>query len=304
MNLNFALLPSKALWLLGALTQGPPSTDIYLADLRVRGGRISIGTPVNITARQGYDNQPFFLPDGRSFFYTSVREDAQSDIYRYDLRRRTTTRVTATPESEYSGTPLPGGRGFSVVRVEADSTQRLWAFDLDGSHPRIVLQEIKPVGYHAWGDDHTLGLFVLGSPATLQLADTRSGSATVEARNIGRSIHKVPGRAAISFVQRDSAGPWWVKEVDLVTRQIRPLVRTRENVDLYAWTPGGILLMAQGSKVYQWDPRHSRELELVADLTAAGLTNITRLAVSPRGDRLALVATDAGAAPPAPPPDL
>jgi dipeptidyl aminopeptidase/acylaminoacyl peptidase len=291
------------LLLLAAVTQAP-STDIYLADLRVRGGRVAVGTPVNVTARPGYDNQPLFLPDGRSFFYTSVGADAQADIYRYDLRRRATTRVTATPESEYSATPLPGGRGFSVVRVEADSTQRLWAFDLDGSHPRIVLQEIKPVGYHAWGDDHTLGLFVLGTPATLQLADTRSGSATVEARNIGRSIHKVPGRAAISFVQRDSAAAWWVKEVDLVTRQIRPLVRTRDNVDFYAWTPGGILLMAQGSKLYQWDPRRGGELELVADLATAGLANITRLAVSPRGDRLALVATDAPPLPPTPPPDL
>ena len=292
------------LFAFATLVQAPPSTDIYLADLRLRGGRVSVGTPVNVTARTGYDNQPYFLPDGRSFFYTSVREDAQADIYRYDVRRRTTTRVTATSESEYSATPLPGGRGFSVVRVEPDSTQRLWAFDLDGSHPRIVLQEIKPVGYHAWGDDHTLGLFVLGSPATLQLADTRSGSATVEARDIGRSIHKVPGRAAISFVQRDSAAAWWVKEVDLRTRQIRPLVKTRERVDLYAWTPSGLLLMAQGSKLYQWDPQRGGELQAVADLATAGLNNITRLAVSPRGDRIAIVATDAPAAPPSSPPDL
>jgi len=73
-------------------------------------------------------------------------------------------------------------------------------------------------------------------------------------------------------------------------------VRTRENVDLFAWTPGGILLMAQGTKVYQWDPRRGGEMEVVADLAGAGLANITRLAVSPRGNRLALVATD-GAAP-------
>ncbi len=32
------------------------------------------GQPVNLTDRNGYDNQPFFSPDGRSFFYTSYRE--------------------------------------------------------------------------------------------------------------------------------------------------------------------------------------------------------------------------------------
>ena len=40
-----------------------------------------------------------------------------------------------------------------------------------------MLADVKPVGYHAWADDHTLALFVLGQPATLQLADTRTGKA-------------------------------------------------------------------------------------------------------------------------------
>src|SRR5688572_11503459 len=39
--------------------QGPPATDIYLAELRARGGRLEIGTPLNATRRSGYDNQPF-----------------------------------------------------------------------------------------------------------------------------------------------------------------------------------------------------------------------------------------------------
>src|SRR5258706_3624081 len=114
------------------MLQGPPATDIYLAELRVSHGRASVGVPVNVTARPGYDKQPMFLHDGRAFLYTSIREDSQADIYRYDIARRTSSRVTATRESEYSPTPLPDGTGFSVVRVEADSTQRLWAFDLDG----------------------------------------------------------------------------------------------------------------------------------------------------------------------------
>jgi Tol biopolymer transport system component len=80
----------------------------------VRGRRISVGTPVNVTARPGYDNQPFFLADGRAFLYTSIREDSQADIYRYDLDRKTSVRLTATSESEYSPIPLPRGGGFSV----------------------------------------------------------------------------------------------------------------------------------------------------------------------------------------------
>ena len=274
-------------------TQGPSGTDIFLAELHERGGRMAIGAPVNATHRPGYDNQPCFAPDGRSVLYTSVA-GGQADIWRYDLAAGRSVPLTTTPESEYSATPLPNGSGFSVVRVEADSTQRLWWFDWDGGHPALILPGVKPVGYHAWGDATTVALFVLGQPATLQIADLRTGTAMVVARDIGRGVQRVPGegRPAISFVQKGADSIWSVSVINLATRQIRPLVRTLPGVDQYAWTPSGVLLMAKGAKLYQWSPSRGADWEEVADFAAKGLENITRLAVSRQGDHLALVAVD------------
>jgi hypothetical protein len=271
--------------------QSPPATDVYVADLHVRSGRVAIGAPVNATHRPGYDNQPFFAPDGRSVLYTSVA-GGQADIWRYDIAAGRSVPLTTTPESEYSATPLPDGSGFSAVRVEADSTQRLWRFDWDGGHPTLILPGVKPVGYHAWGDATTVALFVLGQPATLQIDDLRTGTATVVASDIGRGLQRVPRRPAISFVQKGADSVWAVTAVDLATRQIHPLVRTLPGVDQYTWTPEGILLMAKGSKLYQWSPARGADWEEVADFTALGLENITRLAVSRQGDHLALVAAD------------
>jgi len=270
----------------------PLTTDIYLADLRVAQGRVSIGAPVNATARPGYDNQPYFLPDGRAFLYTSVREDSQADIYRYDIDQKTSVRLTATRESEYSPTPLPDGGGFSVVRVEADSTQRLWAFDKDGTHPRLVLDSIKPVGYYAWGDAHTLVLFVLGSPPTLQIADAGFPTARGEvmAKDIGRSLQRIPGRTSVSFVQRDSVAGPALEEFDIRRRRVTMVAKVPPGAEFFAWTPEGIVLTASGTTLYQWDSRRGGAWEQVADLAAAGLSNVTRLAVSPQGDRVAIVA--------------
>jgi len=283
------------LWIALLALQAPPATDIYVAELRVTDRRVSVGSPVNATARPGYDNQPFFLGNGRSFLYTSVHADAQADIYRYDLDPKNSVRVTATPESEYSPTPLPAGDGFSVVRVEADSTQRLWAFNADGSRPRLVLDSIKPVGYHAWADERTLVLFVLGAPPTLQIADARSPGAPGEvlARDIGRSLQRVPGREAVSFVQRDSVAGASLQELDVRTHRVTKLVQAPPSADFFVWTPHGIVLTASGTKLYQWDPQRGGDWEPVADFAAAGLTNVTRLAVSPKGDRLAIVAVPA-----------
>jgi dipeptidyl aminopeptidase/acylaminoacyl peptidase len=285
-------------------TPPPANEDIFVVDVTVAKGRLEFGSPVNITNRAGYDNQPSFLPDGQSLLYTSGREGDQTDIYRYDFKTRQATRLTATPEGEYSPTVMPGGKFFSVIRVEADKTQRLWKFPLDGGGaPALVLPNIKPVGYHLWLDARTLALFVLGGegrPNTLQLAPTDNSFLDTIHVNIGRALHLIPRRQAFSFVHKISPGEWFVKAFDLKTKRSTILARTLAASEDLAWTPDGTILMAQDSKLYQLDPAApAPDWRLVADFSAAGLKKITRLALSPKADRLALVAQpDATAATP------
>ena len=63
--------------------------------MTIANGAIEIGPAVNITNNPGYDNQPFFTPDGRSVLFTSVRGPAgttQTDIYRYDIASKRSRR--------------------------------------------------------------------------------------------------------------------------------------------------------------------------------------------------------------------
>jgi len=274
-----------------AAQNAPPSTDVFLADITNQAGQIKLGKPENITNREGYDNQPMFLPDGNSLFYTSIRNGAPTDIYRYDIRTKTDSQVTKTPEGEYSATVMPGGRMFSVIRAEADSTQRLWKFPIDGGIPSLVLEKIKPVGYHAWFDDKTVVLFVLGTPATLQLVNVPTEEAVTLASNVGRSLHRVPGQSRMSFVHKVSPVEWVVKALDVKTREITPLVKTLPAVEDYVWTPDATILMAKGSTLYRWSPTQGDQWREVANFEAAGIQEITRLAINGKGDRLAFVAS-------------
>ena len=269
----------------------PPASEIFIVDLTAsRSGALKMGRPLRITAWDGYNNQPMFLRDGRSLFYTSIRADRQADIYRYQISDQATARITATAESEYSPTVTPDGRFFSVIRVEADGTQRLWKFPLAGGPPVLILDKIKPVGYHAWIDADRLMLFVLGTPNTMQLADVRTQQSETVAENIGRSLHRIPRRrSSVSFVHKISDQEWVIKAFDAKTRRIRPLIKTLPGSEDHAWTPQGILLMAKDAKLFKWNPARDRDWQEVADFSAAGLQKISRLAVSPRGDRVALV---------------
>lgn len=273
-----------AVAVLPAVAVAQSDTDIHLLRLDREDGRIAVGPPTAVTDRAGYDNQPAFTPDGR-LLYTSIR-GGQADTYRYDPETGRTARVTATAESEYSPTPIPGSSRFSVVRVEADSTQRLWSFAADGTAPRLVLEEVAPVGYHAWSGDR-LALFVLGDPPTLRVADLAGGAVRVAARDIGRSLQPVPDRDAVSFTQRTDDG-WLLREVRLSDDAIRTLARLLGPDEYHAWTPTGEILTAHGTELFQLD-RASGEWRTVADVSRHGLGAITRLAVSADGGALAIV---------------
>lgn len=276
----------------------PPSTDVFVAPLTVRAGALSVGRAINATMRPGYDNQPAFLRDNSGVLFTSVREDAQADIYRYDLATRVVTRVTSTAESEYSATPLADGSSVSVVRVEPDSTQRLWRFPLRGdAAPGVILERIKPVGYHAWIDDSTLALFVLGSPATLQVANVRSGGASIFASDIGRGMQRSPDGRGVTYGKR-SGDTLYIEELRFVgggtgsgTIAQRRIARALKGQDYFVYTPAGDLLAASGATLYRWsrDCRTNDGWEKVADL-GKGVRNVSRLAVSPDGKWLAFVA--------------
>ena len=292
MNAAFPFVSAGILLLQAAQAQAPPDTEIFLAPLTGSGPNLAVGAPLNITSSPGYDNQPFFTPDGRAILFTSARGGKQTDIYRYDIATKQTARVTDTPESEYSPTVTPDG-GISVIRVEADGTQRLWRFAMDGSDPKVLLADVKPVGYHAWSDAHTLALFVLGTPATLQVADTRTGRARVAASDIGRSVQSIPGGRTISFTQRLRSGgesSLSIREIDPATDRVTPLTTApggSADADC-AWTPDGALLVAAGGKLYRWT-RGAAGWTAIADLERLGLRGVSRLAVSPDGRWLAIV---------------
>lgn len=270
--------------------QARPSTDVWVVAMHQTGSEVHFGDPRNVSKRTGYDNQPGFTPDGRAVLYTVIGDDGQADIWRYSLSGGRPRRLTVTSESEYSATATPDGRGFSVIRVEADSTQRLWRFPLSGfGTPSLVLERIKPVGYHTWVGEHTLVLFVLGRPATLQIADDRTGNAEVVASNIGRALGRVPGRNAATFVQTVKDSGQWISELDVLTKSIRRIAQPPAGADFHAWTPQGTLLTGAGSVLYAWaDGRW----QPIADFARFGVKGISRMNVSPKGDWLAFVADD------------
>jgi dipeptidyl aminopeptidase/acylaminoacyl peptidase len=267
--------------------QQRPSSEVFLAPFSMESGRPVVGKPVNVSAHPGYNNQPSFTPDSRSMLFTSDRDGGQTDIYRLDVSTRTITRLTKTPESEYSATVMPDGKRFSVIRVEADQTQRLWSFAMDGTDPKLVIQALKPVGYHAWIGAEEVVSFVLGNPNALVHTDIRTQKSDTLAQDIGRSLLPIPGKRAFSFVQRVDSS-FIARRMDWPSKRWNDIVAMPKGAQDLVWADSVTLLAGAGTQLLTW--REGAQQWKPVDVPGGGLKDITRLAISRDGKWIAIVA--------------
>ena len=271
---------------------GAPATDIWLGTLVRDGGALSISGLEQATDRDGYDNQPSFLLDGTAILFTVALEQRQTEIVRLGVTSGAGTgadsrmQLTHTEASEFSALQIPGQEAFSAIH-ELRGKQYLWRYDLSGEPVGPIFATAEPVGYHAWANEHVVAMFILGDPATLRVGDALSGEIRIVAENPGRSIHRIPGTEEISFVRKVSDEEWWLERLDPAgtTVRITPTLPGRED---YAWTPEGEILMGDGSRLFSWS--EGSDWTEIADFSGLGVEGITRLAVSPDGARIAIVA--------------
>lgn len=280
--------------LLAAALEAQGGTDIWVGELSGSGSALSLGELRNVTRRAGYDNQPQFTPDGNSLLYTRIGDDGRSDAWRVSVNGQSRSQLTRTVRrQEYSPTPMPDGRGFSAIVVEADSTQRLWAYDWNGVPQRVIVPALKPIGYHVWIGGGNIGAFVLSQPTpqdanALVLMDPRTERVDTLARGIGRAFARVPGRDAFTFVHfhGDTAV---LGEVDVRTRGVRRIVSLPQGAEYHVWLPDGSALVSGNGVLYRW---YEGRLETFVDLRSRGIQDVSRLALSADGRTLAIVGAD------------
>lgn len=261
-----------------------PDTDIFVMDLRRSSDGLLIEKTQNISKNEGYDNQPAFWIDGESVIYSRTIK-GQTDIARYYFDSGNTLIISETKQgSEYSPTPMPDGR-ISSIRLDTTGLQLLYAYKFNGENEVLVPE--RKIGYHAWINSNEIVAFVLGDPATLQIINTKTGDARIVEKNIGRSLHKIPGSPEFSYLDKNST-LWVIKSMNPSTGVSRELTQALEGAEDYCWTPKEEILMAKGAELFVWT--QGNEWEKFGDLSKLGITSITRLAVSPDGKKIAIAA--------------
>lgn len=239
----------------------------------------------------GYTNQPWFTPTGDILVSIRKSGEIQNDIYQLSLYTRKVKRITQTSANEFSPRWTPNRQNLTVVRqVEGDSIdQQIFQTALNGGGFKSMTPGIRDIGYYAWMDDDQLALFRIESTSnrlvSLNLKDKSSRKLTTD---VGRSLYS-DGKGKVTFVHKFSPDYWYLKTYDYASRSIAIIVQTPGESEDFAIDPTGTYFMGVGSKLYCFHPEDHATWHLVSDLSIYGITNISRLAISPDGKHLALV---------------
>jgi len=265
---------------------GQNATEIYLFDLIQNDSVFTIKNPVNISNNKGYDNQPSFLNDGTGILYTSTRT-GQTDIILYNLENQTQAWLTDTEESEYSPIQTPNRRYFTAVSVAKDSTQSLWKYHFNRKKKSVILNDLK-VGYYAWYNKKTVVSFILGDPPTLKVSNLKYKIHYPIHKNIGRSIHKIPNQNLISFISLEQKEPE-IYSINPINSKKEFIADALEGSQDMAWTPDGTIIMGKDDTLFMLKPGVDTTWVEFTSLKYYKLTGISRIAISPLGNKIAIV---------------
>ena len=267
-------------------------SEIFLFNVKSEKGNITLSNPRNITNHKGYDNQPSFHRTEPLVYYSSFNDDGRADIKIYNYKTKSTSNLTKTQEREYSPTLIPDGKYISCIIQRDNNAQDLGMYPIGGGNPAVLINHLV-VGYHAWLDADRILLFVLGEPQTLRLRNVRTEEDKTLTERIGRSLHRIPTKNAMSFVKKTTDAEWSVMQLDNETLTITKLIDTLPQREDLCWTPDGKLLMSDGAKLFIIDPYGDKQWkEITWPKGAKELKGITRVAINEKGDKLTVVVVE------------
>ena len=285
MKIKYALLTFVLVSFNFTLFAQLPETDIFLSTISKTKTGLHFSTPENITNRPGYDNQPSFTPDGKNILFVAIADTTQSDVYTYSLLSKKITQVTHTPVSEYSPSLNKKYNQYTVVRVDADSGQRLYNLSAKDPANIRVIPNSDSVGYYCELNDSMIAMFILGPANTLQVLNTKTGERKLIASDIGRCFRLSANNKRMYFVIKGNDAEWFIYSMDCKTFETERIAPTLSGSEDYTLLADDKIIMGKDAQLFILE---NNNWKMIADFSST-IYSFYRIAVNREGTLLALV---------------
>ncbi|HKC67023.1 MAG TPA: hypothetical protein VKG26_02250 [Bacteroidia bacterium] len=266
-----------------------PETELFLATIEIKNNLIKVKSAEKISNHKGYNNQPCFINNDDKILFTSdIESNSKTHICSYNIKSKKIERLSITNTSEYSALLVPNQKDFSVVMVEEDSTQRIWAFDLlKGGNKSCISQQTDSVGYYTWLGKDSILYYKLTSPHSLHALNIKTNQDVWLCNNPTRSFKKVSSTTFFYVIHEDAQNIVYI--FDIRTQKATPFANDNVSANQdYIWHNTLGLLKSEGAKIYRYSPDTKVWAELV-DFSSFGIKKTTRFSISANGKYIALV---------------
>ncbi len=265
-----------------------PETEIFLADIEIKNKLIKFEKAENITNRKGYDNQPYFMPDGKSILFSSeIGADKKIHTCLYSIKSKKITQLTNTSTSEYSPMLTLSGQTISCVVVEEDSAQRIWLYDSKTGAKKACLTEgTDSIGYYSWLGKDSLLYYKLTDPHSLRVLNLKTGEDNWLCNHPTRSFKKINNTTIFYVIHEEKEN--LIYFFDTHTKKATLFATDKPENEDYVWLDDLGMIKSEGSKLYHYSTETKVWVE-VADFTSYEIKKITRFTFSADKKRLAVV---------------
>lgn len=268
-----------------------PNSSIYLLKLTDINDSIwNINQISYLTAfnPSGYNNQVFLLDKNTLLASIGFSVTEQTDIYRFDLSKKTKENLSQSKSSEYSPRIDSYSNDFvSCIQVPYNDTsqQNLIQIPLvSQSDLSYRFYKFDKIGYYRPLSDGRDVCFLVGSPHLLAICHQKSNTKKIFASDIGRCF-EVNEKDQIYFVHKINPSKWILKAYNIQTEISTIIADMPVGTEDFAINENNDFFCTSGSKILKLGKKGI--WNTVADLSGYSIKGLSRLSV--RNNLVALV---------------
>jgi hypothetical protein len=273
-----------------SFTFAQENTEVYVFDIAPAYEGLQLLNARNISNNEGYDNQPSFISNETLVF--AGNNDGQTDISEYNLTTKHQKWINQKTEGgEFSPQKFPSNNDFAAVRLDKDGLQRLYRYSSETGNSSEIIKDLQVAYFAFYNDKKMLATVLDGDNMDLVLIDLTSKTADTIFRSAGRSLQKVPKTNSMSYSLVNEEGNLDLYMLDMNSYESYFICELPIGIQDYVWINDTQILVGSSNRLYMYDTLGEPEWTRVASLEEYGVKNISRMAISPDGKKLAVVTT-------------
>lgn len=262
--------------------------QVFVFDIAINTEKIELSNPIEIPHNEGYNNQPYFISNQELLF--SSNNDGQADILKYNLETgKKQWMNTATEGGEYSPQSIPHSDDIAAVRLDPDGLQRLYRYDGKKGTSSLLIEDIQVAYFAFYNADNILGTVLNGETMDLVTIDLNTQTVDTIVSEAGRGIQRIPAMDKMSYTSVNESNQMDVYLWNMDSGESVFICQLPYGVQDYVWLNDSQILSGSGNRLFMYDTWGDAEWFQVGSTEKYGLKDITRMALSPDGKKLAVV---------------